>query len=46
MHQVRPPTSDGCTRAITNVGDVIGPRTERPAPIPLVIAVLPAPSLR
>src|SRR6185437_16262755 len=36
--------SDGCTRAITNVGDVIGPRTPSPSPIPWVRVVLPAPS--
>src|SRR5579864_67562 len=34
----------GCTRAITNVGDVTGPRTPSPAPIPWVRVVLPAPS--
>ena len=26
-----PPTSDGCTRAMTNVGEVIGPRTPSPS---------------
>src|ERR1700722_17598193 len=36
--------SGGCTRAITNVGDVTGPRTPRPSPIPWVRVVLPAPS--
>src|SRR5689334_8245475 len=36
--------SGGCTRAITNVGEVIGPRTPSPSPIPWVSVVLPAPS--
>src|SRR6185437_1468475 len=31
-------------RAITNVGEVIGPRTPSPSPIPWVRVVLPAPS--
>src|SRR5262249_8596416 len=38
-----PPVSEGCTRAITKVGEVIGPRTPRPAPIPWTRVVLPAP---
>ena len=36
--------SDGCTRAITNVGEVTSPRTPSPAPSPWVNVVLPAPS--
>ena len=32
----RPATSDGWTRAMTKVGEVIGPRTPRPSPMPWV----------
>ena len=39
-----PAPSGGCTRAITKVGEVTSPRTPRPAPIPWVKVVLPAPS--
>ena len=39
-----PPSSAGCSRAITNVGEVTGPRTSRPLPTPWVNVVLPAPS--
>ena len=34
---------DGCTRAITKVGDVTAPRTPRAAPMPWVSVVFPAP---
>ena len=39
-----PAPGRGCTRAMTNVGDVTGPRTPSPAPSPCVSVVLPAPS--
>ena len=35
---------DRCTRAMTKVGDVTGPRTPRPTASPWVSVVLPAPS--
>ena len=35
VDQGRPLTADGCTRAITNVGEVISPRTPRPGADPL-----------
>ena len=31
VHEAGPPVSDGCTRAITNVGEVTSPRTPSPA---------------
>ena len=34
---------DGCTRAMTKVGEVTGPRTPSPSPMPWVSVVLPAP---
>ena len=34
VHQAGPSTSDGWTRAITNVGEVTSPRTPSPAPAP------------
>ena len=44
VDQAGPPTSLGCTRAMTKVGEVTAPRTPRPAPSPWVNVVLPAPS--
>src|SRR5215472_15300350 len=38
------PASGGCTRAMTKVGEVTGPRTPSPAPMPWTRVVLPAPS--
>ena len=39
-----PAFNAGCSRAITNVGEVTSPRTRSPAPIPCVNVVFPAPS--
>ena len=39
-----PPARFGCVRASTKVGLCTGPRTPRPAPMPRVSVVLPAPS--
>src|ERR1700733_3661544 len=39
-----PPLSGGWTRAMTNVGEVTGPRTSSPWPMPCTRVVLPAPS--
>ena len=36
-------SSEGCTRAITKVGEVTSPRTPSPSPMPWVSVVLPAP---
>src|SRR5213593_138593 len=40
VHQGGPgPATGGCTRAMTNVGEVTGPRTPSPAPMPCASVV-------